>query len=331
MKKRFKQIPKQTLGFFPTPVTELTRFAGLLKGPRIFIKRDDLTGLAFGGNKTRKLEYLAADALKQGCDTLITAGAAQSNHCRQTAAAASACGLGCHLALGGKAPGTLDGNLLLDDLLGAEIHWTGSFRKGETIPDMVNDLISRGKKPYVIPYGGSNETGALGFINAMEELKSQLDESNTIITHIVFPTSSGGTHSGMMIGNTMFAEDRFRLVGIGIDKDETGGIPLNRYILNLVNSTCEFLNLNLKYRQGDIVIKNSYLGQGYGIVGDLEKKAIRLLAETEGIFVDPVYTGRALGGMMDMIKKGEFTSGDSVLFWHTGGSPALFPYADQIR
>ncbi|MCP3900909.1 MAG: D-cysteine desulfhydrase family protein [Desulfobacteraceae bacterium] len=330
MNKKFEVLPKQSLGFFPTPVTELERLSRHLKGPRIFIKRDDLTGLAFGGNKTRKLEFLVADALKQNCDTLITAGAAQSNHCRQTAAAAAACGLDCHLALGGKAPDTLDGNLLLDNILGAKIHWTGSLRKGETIPDIAAKLSDQGKKPYVIPYGGSNAVGAAGFIEAIKELKIQLDETNTQISHIVFASSSGGTHAGMMIGNSMFAQNKIKLIGIGIDKEEAGDGPFEEHVVKLANSTCEKLNINVKYTSNDIIIRNDYLGDGYGIVGDLERRAIRLLAETEGILVDPVYTGRTMGGLIDMIEKNEFSTSDTVLFWHTGGSPAIFPYSTEI-
>ncbi|MCK5313169.1 MAG: D-cysteine desulfhydrase family protein, partial [Desulfobacteraceae bacterium] len=319
MTKEFKQLQKKSLGFFPTPIKELKRLSQHLKGPRILIKRDDLTGLALGGNKTRKLEFLVADALNQGCDTLITAGAAQSNHCRQTAAAAAACGLGCHLALGGTPPDIPDGNLLLDDILGAKIHWTGSLRKGETIPDIVDSLTYKGNKPYVIPYGGSNEIGAAGFIEAIKELQMQLDKSDTQISHIIFPSSSGGTHAGMMIGKSVFAKNNFELMGIGIDKGEAGDLPFNEHILSLAESTCEKLNIDMKYTLEDVILKNEFLGDGYGIVGDLERKAIALTARTEGILVDPVYTGRAMGGLIDMIEQNELTADDTVLFWHTGG------------
>ena len=330
MEQEFKQLQRKSLGFFPTPIKELDNLSQHLKGPRILIKRDDLTGLAFGGNKTRKLEYLVADAINQRCDTLITAGAAQSNHCRQTAAAASACGLKCHLALGGKAPDIPDGNLLLDNILGANIHWTGVLRKGETIPDIVNDLTRKGSKPYVIPYGGSNEIGAAGFIQAIKELQMQLDQTDTQISHIVFPSSSGGTHAGMMIGKSLFARNSFELIGIGIDKEEAGGLPLNEYIMSLANSTCKKLNIDKTYTLKDVILNNKYLGEGYGIVGDLERKAITLAARTEGGLVDPVYTGRAMGGLINMIKQKEFTTDDTVLFWHTGGSPALFSYSTKI-
>ncbi len=330
MTKKLNQLPKKSLGFFPTPVAELKRFSALLKGPRIFIKRDDLTGLAFGGNKTRKLEFLIGDALEQGCNSVITAGAAQSNHCRQTAAAAAAVGLACHLALGGKQPDTLDGNLLLDELLGAKIHWTGALRKGETIPDIVLKLTKAGNKPYVIPYGGSNEIGAAGFIEAIRELQLQLDKTETAISHIVFASSSGGTHAGMMIGKYLFSKYDFELSGIGIDKGETGDTPLNQYITDLANRTSKKLNLDVNFTINDVILRNEFLGDGYGVVGDLERRAIKLLAETEGILVDPVYTARALGGVINMIEQSEFSSDDNILFWHTGGAPALFPYSSEI-
>jgi L-cysteate sulfo-lyase len=330
MIKDFKQLPRKSLGFFPTPLMELKKLSQHLKGPRIMIKRDDLTGLALGGNKTRKLEFLVADALNQGCDTLITAGAAQSNHCRQTAAAAATCGLGCHLALGGKAPDIFDGNLLLDNILGAKIHWTGHLRKGETIPNIAKALRDKGKKPYVIPYGGSNEIGAAGFVEGIKELQTQIDQQSIQISHIVFASSSGGTHAGMMVGNSVFARNIFELIGIGIDKGEAGDLPFDEHILSLANATCKKLNINIEYSLTDVLLQNDYLGDGYGVVGELERKAINLTAQTEGILVDPVYTGRAMGGLINMIETKTLTPNDTVLFWHTGGSPALFPYSTEI-
>ena len=166
---QLEQIEKTSLGFFPTPLVELSRLSHFLGGPKIFMKRDDLTGLALGGNKTRKLEYILADALKQGCDTIITAGAAQSNHCRQTAAAAAKLNLDCHLLLGGEAPLKTQGNLLLDHIFDCHIHWTGTNRKGEDIARIFTQLKAAGKKPYLVPYGGSNELGAISFIDAVAE------------------------------------------------------------------------------------------------------------------------------------------------------------------
>jgi len=295
------------------------------------MKRDDQTGLALGGNKVRKLEFLVGEALTQGCDTLITGGAAQSNHCRQTAAAAAACGLACHLVLGGEPPSVPEGNLLLDQLLGAAIHWTGELRKGEKIPEIAASLRSEGCRPYVVPYGGSNTTGALGFVEAVRELIPQLAQLGEPVTHIVFASSSGGTQAGLTVGKRVFGLD-CELVGIGIDKGASGDVPFAEHVLGLANATAERLGIKGRFTAADLVIREEYLGQGYGVVGELERRAIRMVAQTEGILLDPVYTGRAMGGLIDMIERGELTHADSVLFWHTGGTPALFPYArDLIR
>ncbi len=323
-------LPKKTLGCFPTPLVALNRLSDHLGGPRILMKRDDQTGLASGGNKTRKLEFLMGEATATGCDTVITAGAAQSNHCRQTAAAAACCGLGCHLVLGGERPDILDGNLLLDDLLGAEIHWTGEYRKGEKIPEIVEQLVNQGYNPYVIPYGGSNSTGAAGFVAAVSELQSQLSDMKASVNSIVFASSSGGTQAGLVVGKKIFQQG-FDLIGIGIDKGEAGDGPFSDHVLQLAGATADRLNVDDDFCRTDIIVRNTYLGDGYGVVGDLERRAIRLTAETEGILLDPVYTGRAMGGLMDMIKKGEFSSRDTVLFWHTGGLPALFSYAEDLQ
>ncbi|MCP5048757.1 MAG: D-cysteine desulfhydrase family protein, partial [bacterium] len=310
-------------------LTELDRLSQRLGGPRIFMKRDDQTGLAFGGNKTRKLEYLLGDALERGCDTLVTGGAVQSNHCRQTSAAAAACGMSCHLALGGYAPQKWEGNLLLDNILGATIHWCGENRKGETIPDIVADLANKGCKPCLIPYGGSNTIGAAAFVNAAGELRDQLKKTDYEISHIVFASSSGGTHAGLMLGARIF-DLNSRIIGIGIDKDEAGDGPYDRLVMNLANETAKRLEVNTTFSREDVIIKNDYLGEGYGVVGELERRAIRLVAETQGVLLDPVYTGRAMGGLLDMIEGGEFSVADRVLFWHTGGSPALFSYSRDL-
>lgn len=320
---------KKQLGFFPTPITELKRLSKKLGGPRIFIKRDDLTGLAFGGNKTRKLEYFIGDALSKNCDTVITGGAEQSNHCRQTAAACAVSGLECHLVLGGSEPEIPKGNFLLDKLLGAHIHWDGAFRKGEKIPQIAEELKLLGKKPYIVPYGGSNEIGVVGFVEAVNEVKTQLENINENISHIVFSSSSGGTHAGLVLGKYLYAQ-KFDLVGIEIDKEEFEGLSSSEHLLNLTNSSAEFLGINHTFTKKDFILRDEYLGQGYGVVGDLERRAIKLLAETEGIFVDPVYTGRTFGALVDLIEKGEFNLNDTVLFWHTGGSPSIFSYQEKI-
>ncbi|MBT2990522.1 MAG: D-cysteine desulfhydrase [gamma proteobacterium symbiont of Ctena orbiculata] len=320
-------LPKVNLGFFPTPVVKLSKLSSVLGGPNILMKRDDMTGLALGGNKTRKLEYLLQDAIAKGCDTVITAGAVQSNHCRQTAAAAALLQLECHLILGGDPPKTANGNLLLDNLLGAQIHWSGTKRKGETIPEMLELLRARGKKPYVIPYGGSNELGAYAFVSALQELETQLD--TTQLSHIVFASSSGGTHAGFTLGRALL-QRAYTLVGINIDKGDTGEVPFAKFILNLADRTAGFIGSAVTFKSDDILLAADYVGDGYGVVGKLEKEALEITARYEGILLDPVYTGRAMGGLMDMIRTGKLTSEDRVLFWHTGGTPSLFAYAETL-
>lgn len=320
------QFPKTALGIFPTPVTELARLSEALKGPRIFIKRDDMTGLALGGNKTRKLETILGEALAQGCDTVITAGAAQSNHCRQTAAAAAKLNMSCHLILGGEPPQHINGNLLLDQIFGCHIHWGGSHRKGEDIPEIFRQLKAVGKNPYIVPYGGSNELGAIGFIDAVEELSNQTDEE---FSHIVFASSSGGTHAGLMLGKHIFKQD-YELVGISIDKDEIDGKTLDQQIVDLANRTAVKIGLNVVFSDRDLILNTDYIGEGYGVVGELEQEAIRLTAQLEGILLDPVYTGRAMAGLIDMVRSGGFSNDAKLLFWHTGGAPALFAYSDSL-
>ncbi|MGW8313529.1 MAG: D-cysteine desulfhydrase family protein [Desulfuromonadales bacterium] len=324
---RLGNFPKKSLGFFPTPLIEMPRLSRALDGPVIYMKRDDQTGLALGGNKTRKLEYLLGDALEKGNDTVITAGAAQSNHCRQTAAAAARLGLECHLVLGGEQPVTPGGNLLLDNLFGCHIHWAGENRKGEDLPELFLELQEAGKRPYIIPYGGSNELGALAFAEASLELNRQ--HHGQPFTHIVFASSSGGTQAGLMLGRRLL-DKSYRVVGINIDKGETSEPSLDQQILSLANRTALLLDFNYLFTEQDLVLDSRYLGQGYGIVGDLENEAISITARTEGILLDPVYTGRAMGGLINMIRSGEITRNDIILFWHTGGAPALFDYANRL-
>jgi D-cysteine desulfhydrase len=323
-------VARQALGFFPTPLVFLENLSRRLKGPRIYMKRDDQTGLATGGNKTRKLEFLIGDALAQGCDTIITGGASQSNHCRQTVAAAASCGLQCHLVLGGEAPVSADGNLLLDMLLGAELHWTGEFRKGEKIPEIADRLKQQGKKPYIIPYGGSNSTGALGFVDAVGELAEQLKEHAITVDTVVFASSSGGTHAGLMVGREILAAD-FNLFGIGIDKGEAGKGSFAEHIAGIARETAARLHVKSHFSAEDVVLYEDYIGEGYGVVGELEKNAIALVAKNEGILLDPVYTGRAMGALLDLVNQRKFSRDETVLFWHTGGVPALFSYAEELQ
>lgn len=321
---------KFNLGFFPTPLHQLKNISQKYAPFHIFIKRDDQTGLASGGNKTRKLEYLIREALDNGCDTIITAGAQQSNHCRQTAAACAIAKLECHLLLGGATPEKYNGNLLLSDLLGAQIHFTGEKRKGEDIETLKQQLELEGKKPFVIPYGGSNITGALGFVNAMKELKTQLIDQNLKIDYLFFASSSGGTQAGLTLGNDLYHLD-MKLIPIGIDKNETQGLSLEELVLQLVNDGKLLLNIKREYTLADVKINNDYNEAGYGVITKNEKVALKELAQNEGILLDPVYTGRAFFAMMDYLKENKIPSNANILFWHTGGLPANFYYAGQLK
>lgn len=317
-------LAKVRLGQWPTPLATLPRLGNHL-GVQLDIKRDDLSGLALGGNKTRKLETILGDALQQGCDTIVTAGAAQSNHCRQTAAAAATLGLSCHLVLGGEEQSFAQGNLLLDHLFGAQIHWAGEHRKGEDIPCLVEALCEQGNTPYVVPYGGSNSHGALSYVEAMHELSQQTERH---YDHLIFASSSGGTHAGLALGNALDQKVE-RLVGINIDKLEAGG-DFATYIADLAEQTAKLAGIKPRVNSNNVLLNSNYLGQGYGVVGPAEREAISLIARLEGILVDPVYSGRALAGLIGMVRSGEIAPGSSVLFWHTGGAPAVFAYADEL-
>ena len=325
-----EQLARVPLADLPTPIDELPRLSQELGGPRLLVKRDDQTGLATGGNKTRKLEFLFADALAHDADIVITAGAAQSNHCRQTAAAAARVGLDCALVLGGEPPPTPTGNLLLDELLGAQIFWTGPQRRGEQLEEIADQLRAAGRRPYLIPYGGSNAIGATGYAAAILELGEQLAADYPQgIDAIVFASSSGGTQAGLVVGARALGFGG-RIIGIRIDKGEAGDEAYSVQLASLANATAVHLDLDANFASDDFVVNQDYLGGGYGVVGDLEREAIRLVARLEGLVLDPVYTGRAMGGLIDMIRNDGFGPDETVLFWHTGGMPALFAYVNAL-
>jgi len=309
-------LPKLNFAHLPTPVEMLPRLSAQLNGPQIFIKRDDQTGLAFGGNKTRKLEYLLADAQEQGKDTLITAGAVQSNHCRQTAAAAARNGFACVLVLTGEKPPKPSGNNFLDLFLGAKIVWAEGADRELVLQQTFEITQSIGRKPYLIPYGGSNPIGALGYVYAVQELLEQLDDPNWII----FPSSSGGTQAGLALGGRIF-NYQGSILGISIDNRAS---DLSQKVAMLAEETARALGIDQAFSPQDILVNDDYLGGGYGIMGEPEVEALNMFARSEGILLDPVYTGRAAAGLIDLIRKGFFTADQKVLFWHTGGTPAIF-------
>ena len=326
---RIDSLPRFALAHLPTPLEELKTLSRQLAGPSLLIKRDDQTGLALGGNKTRKLEFLLGDALAQGADTLVTLGAVQSNHCRQTAAAAAKAGLRCELILNGKPPELANGNLLLNEILGANLHWIERSQRAAKLAELDAQLRAQGRKPYLIPVGGSNGVGATGYVVAMLELMAQLRASGQRVDHILFGTSSGGTQAGIVLG-ARIAGFNGQLHGLSIDKNDPEHFEYETEVAQIANDCAEYIGSPVRVTRDDIKVVYGYYGEGYGIVGDLERDAIRLLARSEGIVLDPVYAGRAFGALVDLIRKGTFRKDETVLFWHTGGAPALFAYAKEL-
>ncbi len=319
-------LPRIRLADLPTPLEELPRLTKALGGPRLYIKRDDQTGLAGGGNKARKLEFSVADALRQGADTLITLGGVQSNHCRQTAAAAARCGLRCIVVLRGHAPAASNGNLLLDYLLGAQVVFSGDRTREAVAEDVANEQRAAGRRPYVIPVGASNEVGAVGFVAAIEEFDRQLKEQRLDVDRVVLASSSFGTQAGLCVGAKAIGFTP-RIAAIAIDSSQA---ELQTGVAAIALATIQRLRLNLSLSPEEVVAYDGYLGAGYAIMGAPEREAISLVARTEGILLDPVYTGRAMAGLIDLIRKGEFGRDETIVFWHTGGSAALFAYAEQL-
>jgi L-cysteate sulfo-lyase len=320
------KLSRVSIAHLPTPLEPLPRLTAQLGGPELWIKRDDQTGLATGGNKARKLEFLVADALATQADTLITGGAAQSNHARQTAAAAAKFGFACRLVLRGEEPSQVQGNLLLDRLLGAEVVWAGERSLPEAMAQVAEDLRAAGRCPYVVPYGGSNPIGASGYVAALEELLVQCEDRDLHFDHIVFASSSSGTQSGLAVGARALQYDG-RIVGISVDQPAD---VLRRMLADLATATAQHLGLGFTFAPRDFDVNDEYLGGGYGVVGDLEREALRTMASTEGIILDPVYTGRAFGGLLDLIRHGALRPGERVLFWHTGGTAGLFGYGERV-
>jgi len=320
------KLTRVPIAHLPTPLEPLPRLTTKLGGPELWIKRDDQTGLATGGNKARKLEFLVADALAQKADTLITCGAAQSNHARQTAAAAVKFGLACTLVLRGEEPPQTRGNLFLDRLLGAETIWAGEQPLDERMAQVAGELQARGHHPYVVPLGGSDRTGTSGYVAAMEELLAQCAERKLDFEQIVLPSGSGGTQAGAVVGARALGYTG-RILGISVSAQAD---PFRRVLAGLATETAAHLELELDFAPEDLDVNDDYLGGGYGVLGDLEREAIHTMASVEGVLIDPVYTGRAFGGLLDMIRRGDFRFEERVLFWHTGGTGGLFAYADTL-
>ena len=323
-------LTRLELSTFPTPLQQLERFPQAFEAaPKIWIKRDDQTTLALGGNKVRKLEFLLADAIARGADTILTTGGPQSNHCRLTAAACARHGLACHLILGGEESAVPNGNALLDQLCGATMHYVPSKERNPAMQALHSELAAKGQQPYTVPLGGSNGLGAVGYALAMQELRDQFPGDWNTIDAIIVATSSGGTQAGLAVGARALGFQG-KVLGLSIDQAADQEPSYQSEMADIANKTAAYLNLDETFCDTDFHLNDDYLGGGYGVLGPVEREATQLLASTEGIFVGPVYTGRAVAGLIDLIRKGEFTPDQTVLFWHTGGAPAIFAYADGL-
>ena len=315
----------------PTPLEPLKRLSEFLGGPEIWIKRDDCTGLASGGNKTRKLEFLVGEAIEQGADTLVTQGAVQSNHARQTAAAAAKFGLKCHILLERRVQDTMvsyeqTGNVLLNKLFGASIEYRESGidmnSEGENV---CGELKNKGHKPYFIPGGGSNPVGALGYVKCALELTEQINNLSLSFETLIHATGSTGTQAGLVAGLEGL-NSKLPVLGISVRQPEKKQVDA---VWKLVKKTVDKLNIPEIPRE-KILVDDRYVGEGYGVPNEGTLEAINLLAQKESILLDPVYSGKGMAGLISMIRKGIFKKGQKILFLHTGGSVALFAYEKEI-
>jgi L-cysteate sulfo-lyase len=324
------RFPRLRFTHLPTPLEPLDNLSARLGGPKIWIKRDDCTGLATGGNKTRKLEFLMADALQKGADTIITQGATQSNHARQTAAIATKLGLACHILLEDRT-GSKDvnynynGNVLLDQLLGATISKRpGNADMNQEMDILAETLSGQGKRPYIIPGGGSNPVGALGYVNAALELLAQANDMGLVIDHVVHATGSAGTQAGLVAG-LVGSRSGIPVLGIGVRAPRA---KQEESVFALAQRTAEHAGIGDVIRREDVVANCDYVGGGYGIPTAGMVEAVKLLACKESILLDPVYSGKGMAGLIDLVRKGHFNEKQNIVFLHTGGSAALFGYPD---
>ena len=315
-----------------TPIEKLERLSTELGGPTIYIKRDDLLGLAAGGNKTRKLEFLVADALEQGADTLVTCGAVQSNHCRLTLSAAVKEGLKCRLVLEERVAGTYkedaSGNNFLFRLLGVEAVKVvpGGADMEAAMTEVADALKTEGRRPYVIPGGGSNPIGAMGYVACAQEILSQTFEERIRIDRIVLASGSSGTHAGLVTGLHGSNAD-IPVVGINTSRPKE---PQEELVYALVEKTAERLGLHQTVPRESVFCFGDYVGPGYSLPTREMAEAVRMFAQLEAVLLDPVYTGKAAAGLIDLSRKGYFEQGETILFLHTGGSPALYTYMKNL-
>jgi 1-aminocyclopropane-1-carboxylate deaminase/D-cysteine desulfhydrase-like pyridoxal-dependent ACC family enzyme len=314
-------VPSLALAHYPTPVEELHRLRAALAGaPRILVKRDDAISFGFGGNKVRKVEVMAARAQADGADTLITTGGVQSNHCRVTAAAAARLGMRCVLVVNGLAPARPSGNALLDAMFGAEVRYvTAREDRGPAMEAEAARLARDGRRPAVIPLGASTSLGALGFVRAVGELVAQMPAAPDFVFH---STSSGGTQAGLVAGCALHGLAT-RVIGVSADEPADG---IRSTVSSIVEGIGDLLGLDGRGLAAATPIEadDRFIGEGYGLATPASIEAQRLLARTEALIVDHTYTAKALAGLIGWVREGRFDPEDTVLFWHTGGQPAVF-------
>lgn len=326
------KFPRLRCGHWPTPLEPMLRLSEHLGGPELWVKRDDCTGLSTGGNKTRKLEYLVAHAIEQQADVIITQGATQSNHARQTAALCAKVGVECHILLEDRTgyddfDYKLNGNVLLDRLHGATVaRRPGGADMQAEMELMAAELKKKGRRPYVIPGGGSNPIGALGYVNAALELTTQLNDMELDATHLVLATGSSGTHAGLIAGLSIL-NSPLKVVGFGVRAPKE---KQEQMVFDLACKTAALLGHEGIVSRESVFADCDYVGPGYGLPTAAMVEAVTLLAQKEGLLFDPVYTGKGLSGMIDWIRKGKFSASDKVVFLHTGGSAALFGYPETF-
>ena len=327
------RFPRRRYTDHPTPIERLEHFSAALGGPQIWIKRDDQLGLTPGGNKTRKLEFLVADALAQGADTLITCGAPQSNHCRLTLSAAIKEGLKCRMVIEERVEGSYDvdasGNNFLFRLMGVEdvVVVPGGSDLGAAMQEVAADLARAGRKGYVIPGGGSNALGGLGYVACAQELQQQLFEHDLQLDRVIVGSGSSGTHGGMVAGFLGNHID-IALTGVGVSRDPQEQAPLVR---REAQAVCDLLELGVTVPEEKVHCVGGYWQPKYSVPNDAMIEAVRLMARTEGILLDPVYTGKIVAGLIGMVRDGAVGADETVLFLHTGGMPSLFAYEDVLR
>jgi D-cysteine desulfhydrase len=319
--ERLNAIPRLTLAHYPTPLEEMPRLRSALGGgPRLFIKRDDLAGPGFGGNKIRKLDFILSRALADGADTVVTTGGEGSNHARVTAAVCARLGLKCVLVLN-RTTGPRGASLYLDELFGAEIHRVESRReRAAALRSRAEELQSQGRKVAEIPLGASTPVGALGYARAVAELADQLPS----VDRIFLSTSSGGTHAGLEAGLQLYGLDRVRLTGVSADDSAES---ITRTVHSILDGVAELLSLPAGSLRRTLDIDVSQVGGGYGVPTPASEEALSLVARNEGIVLDPVYTAKAMAAVIAAVRAGEIKQDETVLFWHTGGQLALFAAA----